>query len=138
MKRLRILLLLFLCALACVPETRADDTASVESEALEIADRLRCMVCSNPNIEEAGDETAQDLRFFIRRHLTDGKPQDLVVNLVLANYGEMVSLEVPPHVSSDGETLFCRVLTGCFFVLMLISLGRRARKYRRMKQEGRA
>lgn len=138
MKRFRILLLLLLCALAAVPGVQADDTASVESEALEIADRLRCMVCSNPNIEEAGDETAQDLRFFIRRHLTDGKPQDLVVNLVLANYGDMVSLEVPPNVSSDGETLFCRILTGCFFLLMLISLGRRARKYRRLKQEGRS
>ena len=75
---------------------RAYDAASVETEALEIADRWRCLVCSDENIEAAGDETAKDIRFFIRKHLTDGKTQDMVVHLLLAQYGDMISLADAP------------------------------------------
>lgn len=98
MKQILNLLLIALCA--ALP-ARADDFASVETEAQEIAERIRCLVCSDENIESASDETAKDLRLFIRRHLNDGKPQDLVVNLVLAQYGDMVSPEEAPQGSSD-------------------------------------
>ena len=97
MKQILNLLLIALCA--ALP-ARADDFASVETEAQEIAERIRCLVCSDENIDSASDETAKDLRLFIRRHLNDGKPQDLVVNLVLAQYGDMVSPEEAPQGSS--------------------------------------
>lgn len=84
----------------------ADDAASVETEALEIADRLRCLVCSDENIETAGDETAKDIRFFIRKHLTDGKTQDMVVHLLLAQYGDMISLADAPAPNAENEELF--------------------------------
>lgn len=126
---LRLFLLSFFLLFQTISATVADDTASVEAEAMEIADRLRCMVCSDPNIETASDETAKDLRFFIRRHLTDGKSQDLVVNLVLSNYGEMVSLEIPATPSSDNELFFSRIVTGLFFALMLFYIYRRSRRY---------
>lgn len=95
-----ILSFLLPVVLAALP-ARADDFASVETEAQEIAERIRCLVCSEENIESAEDETAKDLRLFIRRHLNDGKPQDLVVNLVLAQYGDMVTLEETPPDSTD-------------------------------------
>lgn len=60
MKNLFNFLAVFL--LFAAPAT-ADDAASVETEALEIADRLRCLVCSDENIEAANDETAEDMRF---------------------------------------------------------------------------
>lgn len=134
MKQILNLLLIALCA--ALP-ARADDFASVETEAQEIAERIRCLVCSDENIESASDETAKDLRLFIRRHLNDGKPQDLVVNLVLAQYGDMVSPEEAPQGSSDENERrliwLCNLLS---FGAMAFYIFRRARlfKYREDKE----
>ncbi len=123
--------LLILAALAWVCPVRADDEASVETEALEIADTLHCMVCSDPNIEAAKDEVAKDLRLFIRKHLTDGKPQELVVNLVLSNYGEIVTLEAPSPDRSDGnERLFVSVLSFVLSFAVLLYIFRRSKTFR--------
>ncbi len=128
MKQILNLLLIALCA--ALP-ARADDFASVETEAQEIAERIRCLVCSDENIESASDETAKDLRLFIRRHLNDGKPQDLVVNLVLAQYGDMVSPEEAPQGSSDENERrliwLCNLLS---FGAMAFYIFRRARLFK--------
>lgn len=128
MKQILNLLLIALCA--ALP-ARADDFASVETEAQEIAERIRCLVCSDENIESASDETAKDLRLFIRRHLNDGKPQDLVVNLVLAQYGAMVSPEEAPQGSSDENERrliwLCNLLS---FGAMAFYIFRRARLFK--------
>lgn len=110
---------------------RADDAASVETEALEIADRLRCLVCSDENIESAGDETAKDIRFFIRKHLTDGKTQDMVVHLLLAQYGDMISLTDAPAPNAEHEELFTTLvfvacLGGMAFYIIRRSAGFKA------------
>ena len=128
MKQIFSLLLMVLCA--ALP-ARADDFASVETEAQEIAERIRCLVCSEENIESATDETAKDLRLFIRRHLNDGKPQDLVVNLVLAQYGDMLSPEEAPQGSSDENERrliwLCNLLS---FGAMAFYIFRRARLFK--------
>lgn len=128
MKQIFSFLLMVLCA--ALP-ARADDFASVETEAQEIAERIRCLVCSEENIESATDETAKDLRLFIRRHLNDGKPQDLVVNLVLAQYGDMVSPEEAPQGSSDENERrliwLCNLLS---FGAMAFYIFRRARLFK--------
>ena len=128
MKQIFSLLLMVLCA--ALP-ARADDFASVETEAQEIAERIRCLVCSDENIESASDETAKDLRLFIRRHLNDGKPQDLVVNLVLAQYGDMLSPEEAPQGSSDENERrliwLCNLLS---FGAMAFYIFRRARLFK--------
>ena len=98
--------LLFFLFLSVPVRGFANAALSVETEALEIADRVRCLVCSDENIETAQDETAKDMRFFIRRHLTDGKQQNMVVSLLLAQYGDMISLEDAPAPSAGNETLF--------------------------------
>ena len=61
MKRLKILSLFLFLSFPL--QGLADGDPSVETEALEIADRLRCLVCSDENIETAQDETAKDMRF---------------------------------------------------------------------------
>ena len=133
MKRLFTFLLLTLCA--ALP-ARADDFASVETEAQEIAERIRCLVCSEENIESATDETAQDLRLFIRRHLNEGKPQDLVVNLVLAQYGDMISPEEAPQGSTDeNELLLTRLSAALSFGAMTFYIFRRSRLFKKSEDK---
>ncbi len=128
MKQIFSLLLMVLCA--ALP-ARADDFASVETEAQEIAERIRCLVCSEENIESATDETAKDLRLFIRRHLNDGKPQDLVVNLVLAQYGDMLSPEEAPQGSTDKNERLLTWLSALFsFGAMAFYIFRRSRLFK--------
>lgn len=128
MKQIFSLLLMVLCA--ALP-ARADDFASVETEAQEIAERIRCLVCSEENIESATDETAKDLRLFIRRHLNDGKPQDLVVNLVLAQYGDMLSPEEAPQGTTDKNELLLTWLSALFsFGAMAFYIFRRSRLFK--------
>lgn len=114
----------FFCSAA-----NAGNDPSVESEALEIADRLRCLVCSDENIETAQDETAKDMRFFIRRHLTDGKGQDMVVNLLMAQYGDMISLEDQPALSTKNEEVFIELSFFTVFVAMGLYIFRRSRHF---------
>ncbi len=128
MRQIFSFLLMVLCA--ALP-ARADDFASVETEAQEIAERIRCLVCSEENIESATDETAKDLRLFIRRHLNDGKPQDLVVNLVLAQYGDMLSPEEAPQGSTDKNELLLTWLSALFsFGAMAFYIFRRSRLFK--------
>ena len=128
MKQIFSFLLMVLCA--ALP-ARANDFASVETEAQEIAERIRCLVCSEENIESATDETAKDLRLFIRRHLNDGKPQDLVVNLVLAQYGDMLSPEEAPQGTTDKNELLLTWLSALFsFGAMAFYIVRRSRQFK--------
>ena len=129
MKRLLKFLVLF-SVLFFPAGAFSDDAQSVETEALEIADRLRCLVCSDENIETAQDETAKDIRFFIRRHLTDGKTQDLVVHLLLSQYGDMISLEDAPAVSARNEERFTLISFALSFAAMILYLYRRARHFK--------
>ncbi|MBR4126795.1 MAG: cytochrome c-type biogenesis protein CcmH [Alphaproteobacteria bacterium] len=128
MKRLKILsLFLFLLFPS---QSLADGDPSVETEALEIADRLRCLVCSDENIETAQDETAKDMRFFIRRHLADGKTQDMVVHLLLAQYGEMISLEDAPSPTTGNEETFIALSFLSCFAAMGFYIFRRSRNFK--------
>lgn len=124
------LIKLFFLTILCIPfPTAANDDLSVETEALEIADRLRCLVCSDENIETAQDETAKDMRFFIRRHLSDGKTQDLVVHLLMAQYGDMISLEDTPAPSSKNEEIFIAASFFGTFAAMIFYIFRRSRNF---------
>ena len=121
--------LLFLTMLFLPFSAAANDELSVETEAMEIADRLRCLVCSDENIETARDETANDMRFFIRRHLAEGKTQDLIVHLLLAQYGDMISLEDTPLPNSKNEELFIAASFICTFIALGFYLFKRSRHF---------
>ena len=128
MKHLKILVLFF--SLFLPAQSFADGDPSVETEALEIADRLRCLVCSEENIETAQDETAKDMRFFIRRHLAEGKTQDMVVHLLLAQYGEMLSLEDAPAPTTENEEAFIALSFLSCFAAMGFYIFRRSRNFK--------
>ena len=123
-------ILLFTALLLSPLRGQTNDVLSVETEAVEIADRLRCLVCSDENIETAKDETAKDMRFFIRRHLTEGKTQDLVVHLLLAKYGDMISLEDSPLPNTEKEEVFVFISAGLSFAAMAFYIYRRSRHFK--------
>lgn len=80
-------------------QINAQTDDSLEETALELADGLSCTVCSDPHIEQATDETAEDVRFFIRKNLKDGKSVDAVKYLVLSAYEGVIveqKNETPP------------------------------------------
>ena len=120
----------FLLSFSLTGLSSADDTASVETEALEIADRLRCLVCTDENIENAHDETAKDIRFFIRKHLTDGKTQDIVVNLLLAQYGDMITLQDALSPTAKNEKIFCLFSCVFFFSSMIFYIYKRSKNFK--------
>lgn len=128
MKHLKILSLFLFLSFPL--QGLADGDPSVETEALEIADRLRCLVCSDENIETAQDETAKDMRFFVRRHLADGKTQDMVVHLLLAQYGEMISLEDAPSPTAGNEEAFITLSFLSCFAAMGFYIFRRSRNFK--------
>lgn len=129
MKRFFKILLPVLMLSCASASAGQNDAASVETEALEIADRLRCLVCSDENIESAGDETAADMRLFIRKHLTDGKTQDMVVHLLLAQYGDMLSPEDAPAPNADNERLFVVASFVLCLAAMAFYIGRRSKNF---------
>lgn len=97
----KVLICLFLC-LICTPSF-ADDTASVEMEAREIAEQFRCLACNDENVEKATDEIAHDIRVFIRKHLAEGKDAEFIKSLIEAQYGDMISDEESPVPNSNNE-----------------------------------
>lgn len=126
---MRFLLISLILCLAGT-DSRANEAASIEAEALEVAEQIQCLACSDPNIENAKDETAKDLRFFIRKHLTEGKSQEFVINLVLANYGDMVSLETAQGRETRNEDIFFYGVALSLFLSALLSIYRKSLAYK--------
>ena len=63
--------------------------------------------------------------------MNDGKPQDLVVNLVLAQYGDMLSPEEAPQGSTDKNELLLTWLSALFsFGAMAFYIFRRSRLFK--------
>ncbi|MCQ2965426.1 MAG: cytochrome c-type biogenesis protein CcmH [Alphaproteobacteria bacterium] len=111
-----ILIYLFLC-LVCSPSF-ADDTASVEIEAREIAEQFRCLACNDENVEKATDEIAHDIRIFIRKHLAEGKDAEFIKSLIEAQYGDMISDEeaTVPNTSNEIYVILISVLFSLFSI----------------------
>ena len=116
MKRLFKILLPMLMLSCATASAGQNDAASVETEALDI--------------ESAGDETAADMRLFIRKHLTDGKTQEMVVHLLLAQYGDMLSPEDAPAPNADNERLFVVASFVLCLAAMAFYIGRRSKNFR--------
>ena len=109
---------------------------NLEENALEIADRLDCLVCSEKNIEQATDGVASDLRFFIRAQLKEGKSADLVYHSVLANYENVVVAHEIPEQSANTPLRFCLIASFLMFSIMSFYIYRRSKQYLLDKTKG--
>ena len=127
--------LLFLFGAVCF-NARAQTDDNLEEDALEIADRLDCLVCSEKNIEHATDEIASDLRFFIRAQLKEGKTPDLVYHSVLANYENVVVAHEIPEQPADTPLHFCLTASVLMFSIMAFYVYKRSKQYLSDKTKG--
>ncbi len=87
--------LLFTCAAVAdnaVP-TGADPVTN--KRAVQLGEKLRCLVCQNQSIEESNAELAVDLRRQIREMIAQGRNDREIVDFMVQRYGDFVLYQPP-------------------------------------------
>ena len=88
-------MLLFACAVAAdnaVP-TAADPMTN--KRAVQLGEKLRCLVCQNQSIEESNAELAVDLRRQIREMIAQGRSDANIIDFMVQRYGDFVLYQPP-------------------------------------------
>jgi len=78
---------------ALAPALAADPR--LEADVMDLAHKLRCLVCQNQSIAESNAPLAVDLRDQVREQLAAGKSKDDVVDYLVERYGDFVLYEPP-------------------------------------------
>ena len=63
---------------------------ALEADTMELAHKLRCLVCQNQSIAESNAPLALDLRDQVREQLAAGKSKDEVIDYLVERYGDFV------------------------------------------------
>jgi len=71
------------------------ENPELEARVMDLAHKLRCLVCQNQSIAESNAPLAVDLRNQVREQFAAGKSEDAVVDYLVARYGDFV-LYLPP------------------------------------------
>ena len=72
-----------------------DKDAMTASRAVNLSEKLRCLVCQNQTIADSNAELAQDLRRQIHQQIAAGKTDDEIVDYMVARYGDFVLYQPP-------------------------------------------
>jgi cytochrome c-type biogenesis protein CcmH len=104
------------------------ENPQVESDYLELAEELRCLVCQNQNLIDSNAELADDLRREVAKMLKKGQTKEQVKDFMVDRYGDFV-LYNPPF---KAQTL---LLWGGPFVLMFWGLFAMLKKIKADKAE---
>ena len=101
----RLLLTLVLCLLplshGVVAADMAQDLAErpldpvMEQRLVDLAQKLRCLVCQNESLASSHAELAEDLRREVREQMVQGKSDQQIVDYLVARYGDFVLLDPP-------------------------------------------
>jgi cytochrome c-type biogenesis protein CcmH len=125
--------------LLCVPLTVCAQTAQPMPEdpvanqrAVQLAERLRCLVCQNQSLADSNAELAVDLRRQIREQIAQGKGDAQIIDFMVQRYGDFV-LYRPPLKASTWLLWFGPPLLLLIGLVMLIRYVRERRK--RIDQE---
>lgn len=97
MRALAFFLLAFFLALpaaAVEPDEMLDDPV-LERRARDISKNLRCLVCQNQSIDDSNADLARDLRILVRERLVAGDDDAVVIDFIVARYGDYVLLNPP-------------------------------------------
>ena len=109
-------------ALAITPEEILDDP-KLEARARALSRQLRCLVCQNQSIDDSDADLARDLRIEVRRQITAGRSDEIIIDQIRQKYGDYVLLNPP----LDRGTVFLWLAPIGFVGLgaMIIVLARR-------------
>jgi len=66
-----------------------------EKRAVELGEKLRCLVCQNQSIEESNASLAGDLRRQIREQIKEGKSDRQIIDFMVQRYGDFVLYKPP-------------------------------------------
>ncbi|MDR0247087.1 MAG: cytochrome c-type biogenesis protein CcmH [Burkholderiales bacterium] len=66
-----------------------------QKRAVELAAKLRCLVCQNQSIAESDAELAVDLRQQVREQIAAGKTDREIITFMTDRYGDFVLYEPP-------------------------------------------
>jgi cytochrome c-type biogenesis protein CcmH len=66
-----------------------------QKRAVELAAKLRCLVCQNQSIAESDAELAVDLRQQVREQIAAGKSDKEIITFMTDRYGDFVLYEPP-------------------------------------------
>ena len=88
-------------ALAITPEEILGDP-KLEARARALSKQLRCLVCQNQSIDDSDADLAHDLRIEVRRQITAGRSDEIIIEQIRQKYGDYVLFNPP----LDGGTVF--------------------------------
>ncbi|MDR1530278.1 MAG: cytochrome c-type biogenesis protein CcmH [Burkholderiales bacterium] len=98
----RLFLLFVACGLSFwLPMATANEALPTENDpvaqkrAVELAAKLRCLVCQNQSIAESNAELAVDLRRQVREQITAGKTDQEIITFMTDRYGDFVLYQPP-------------------------------------------
>jgi len=89
--------MLFAALLLCAAFAHADE--AMDQRELQLAHKLRCLVCQNQTLAESNAPLAADMRRQIREQLAQGRSDDEIVAFFEKRYGAFVRFD-PPFVAS--------------------------------------
>ena len=103
---MRIMLALLAGLFLAFPAASAEDRATpmvddpeLEARVMDLAHKLRCLVCQNESIAESRAPLALDLRNQVREQFAAGKSESEVREFLVSRYGDFV-LYTPPFRAS--------------------------------------
>ena len=81
-------------ALAITPEEILGDP-KLEARARALSKQLRCLVCQNQSIDDSDADLARDLRIEVRRQITAGRSDEIIIDQIRQKYGDYVLFNPP-------------------------------------------
>ena len=81
-------------ALAITPEEILGDP-KLEARARTLSKQLRCLVCQNQSIDDSDADLARDLRIEVRRQITAGRSDEIIIEQIHQKYGDYVLFNPP-------------------------------------------
>ena len=81
-------------ALAITPEEILGDP-KLEARPRALSKQLRCLVCQNQSIDDSDADLAHDLRIEVRRQITAGRSDEIIIDQIRQKYGDYVLFNPP-------------------------------------------
>jgi cytochrome c-type biogenesis protein CcmH len=92
---LLVLLLALASALHAQTAVPTEDDPLTAKREVDLASKLRCLVCQNQSIADSHASLAVDLRRQIREQIAAGKSDSEIVNFMTDRYGDFVLYQPP-------------------------------------------